>query len=64
MPTAVYYPKTINHCAAYAHCPTAPGGTPVAEALTGRVLSLPMHADLDPATQDRIIVAVREAIDA
>ena len=64
IPTAVYYPNSINHCAAYAHCPTAPGGTPVAEALTGRVLSLPMHTDLDPATQDRIIAAVHRAVRA
>ena len=30
----------------------------VVERLMGRVLSLPMHSDLDEATQDRIIAAV------
>ena len=61
VPTAVYYPLPVNRCAAYAEYPTAPGGTPVAERLARRVLSLPMHPDLDAATQARIIAAVRRA---
>ena len=61
IPTAVYYPRPVNSCAAYAGYPVAPGGTPVAERLARRVLSLPMHPDLDEATQARIIAAVRRA---
>ena len=38
--------------------PRGPQGLPVTERLMGRVISLPMHADLDEATQDRIIAAV------
>jgi UDP-2-acetamido-2-deoxy-ribo-hexuluronate aminotransferase len=35
-----------------------PGGLAVSEAKADRVLSLPMHADIDADTQDRIIEAV------
>jgi len=36
----------------------------VSERLAEEVISLPMHAYLDEATQDRIIVAVRRALGA
>ncbi|HZL00537.1 MAG TPA: DegT/DnrJ/EryC1/StrS aminotransferase family protein [Caulobacteraceae bacterium] len=57
VPTAVYYPVPLHQQVCYAACP-APGGLPVTEAKAGRVISLPMHADLDEETQDRIIDAV------
>jgi dTDP-4-amino-4,6-dideoxygalactose transaminase len=41
---------------AYAHYPAAP--TPVSEALSGKVVSLPMHPYLEKADQDRVIAAV------
>ena len=56
VPTAVYYPIPLSRQRAYAHYPSAP--TPVSEALSGHVVSLPMHPYLDEATQDRIIAAV------
>lgn len=58
VPTAVYYPVPIHMQSPYARYPTGPGGLPVTEAAAGRVLSLPMHSDLDEATQDRIVAAV------
>jgi dTDP-4-amino-4,6-dideoxygalactose transaminase len=57
VPTAVYYPIPAHRQVCYADFP-APGGLPVTEAKAGRVISLPMHADLDPETQGRIIDAV------
>jgi dTDP-4-amino-4,6-dideoxygalactose transaminase len=57
IPTAVYYPVPMHRQACYGACPT-PGGLPATEAAAARVLSRPMHPDLDPATQDRIIAAV------
>ncbi len=63
VPTAVYYPVPLHQQVAYAACPT-PGGLPVTEAKSGRVLSLPISADLDPATQDYVIDSVRQAVDA
>jgi dTDP-4-amino-4,6-dideoxygalactose transaminase len=62
IPTAVYYPRPLHRQRAYENCPVAPGGAPVSERLSERVLALPMHAYLDEATQDRIIAAVRAAV--
>jgi len=59
IPTMVYYPIPLSRQPAYAHYPSVP--TPVSEALSGQVLSLPMHPYLDEATQDRIIAAVLDA---
>lgn len=58
VPTAVYYPVPMHMQPAYAQFPQGAGGLPVTERLKDRVLSLPMHSDLDEATQDRIIAAV------
>lgn len=58
IPTAVYYPVPMHLQAPYAHHP-APGGLPVTEDKARRVLALPMHADLDAQTQDRIVAAIR-----
>jgi dTDP-4-amino-4,6-dideoxygalactose transaminase len=56
VPTAVYYPIPLSKQKAYADYPSVP--TPVSEDLSGKVVSLPMHPDLDRATQDRVIAAV------
>jgi len=64
IPTAVYYPKPLNRQEAYKHFPVADGGVPVSEMLAEEVISLPMHAYLDPATQDRVVEAVRRALGA
>jgi len=56
VPSVVYYPIPLSRQPAYAHYPSAP--TPVSEALSGHVVSLPMHPYLDEATQDRITAAV------
>ena len=62
VPTAVYYPKPLHRQEAYRHFPTDASGLPVTDMLAGEVISLPMHAYLDDATQDRIIAAVRRAV--
>ena len=64
IPTAVYYVKPVHRQAAYCEFPVADGGLPVSERLAGEVISLPMHAYLEPAVQDRIIAAVRDALAA
>lgn len=58
VPTAVYYPIPMHLQPAYAHFPRGAGGMAVTERLKERVISLPMHADLDEATQDQVIAAV------
>ena len=62
IPTAIYYPIPLHRQQAYKHYPVADGGLPVSEQLAGEVISLPMHAYLDAATQGRIIEAVRRAL--
>ena len=42
--------------------PVADGGLPVSERLAEEVISLPMHAYLDAALQERIIAAVKRAL--
>ena len=58
VPTAVYYPIPLHLQPAYEHFPRGEGGLPVTERLKDVVISLPMHADLDAATQAKIIAAV------
>lgn len=62
IPSAIYYPRTLPQQPAYGGFPIVPGGTPVADAATKEVASLPMHPYLDADTQDRIITEVLEAI--
>jgi dTDP-4-amino-4,6-dideoxygalactose transaminase len=62
VPTAIYYPIPLHRQQAYRHYPVGEGGLAVSERLAGEVLSLPMHAYLDEATQARIIDAVRRAV--
>src|SRR5436309_15483322 len=62
IPTAIYYPKSMHQQTAYRGFPVAEGGLPVSEKLSEDVISLPMHAYLDEATQERIIKAVRGAL--
>ncbi len=61
VPTAVYYSKPLHRQEAYRHFPADPEGLPVTDLLADEVISLPMHAYLDDATQDRIIAAVQRS---
>jgi UDP-2-acetamido-2-deoxy-ribo-hexuluronate aminotransferase len=62
IPTAIYYTRPLHRQPAYRHFPLAEGGVPVSDRLADEVLSLPMHAYLEPPVQDRIIAAVRRAL--
>lgn len=62
VPTAVYYRIPMHRQPAYGHFPAAGNGLPVSEKLAEEVISLPMHAYLDEAGQDRVIAAVRRAL--
>ena len=59
VPTAVYYPIPLSKQKAYSHYTAVP--TPVSEALSQKVVSLPMYPYLDAATQDRVIAAVLDS---
>jgi dTDP-4-amino-4,6-dideoxygalactose transaminase len=62
IPTAIYYAKPLHRQQAYCGFPLVDGGTPVTERLCDEVISLPMHAYLEPPVQDRIIAAVRREL--
>jgi dTDP-4-amino-4,6-dideoxygalactose transaminase len=62
VPTAIYYVRPMHRQTAYAHYPVAGNGLPVSDRLSREVLSLPMHAYLSPADQDRIVRALRAAV--
>jgi len=64
IPTAIYYTKSMHQQTAYREFPVADGGLPASERLSDDVISLPMHAYLDEATQQRVIEAVRGALSA
>jgi len=61
IPTAVHYPIPMHLQPAYQHL-CCPDCCPVSVEMARRVVSLPMHPDLDATTQQAIAKAVREAI--
>jgi UDP-2-acetamido-2-deoxy-ribo-hexuluronate aminotransferase len=54
IPTAVHYPVPLNEQPAYKHL-CCPDCTPIAREMAKRVMSLPMSAELNQATQDEIV---------
>lgn len=62
IPTAVYYPRSLQEQTAFSCYPLSKAGAPVAERLARNVLSLPMHPYLVPHQQDRIINSVVSAL--
>jgi UDP-2-acetamido-2-deoxy-ribo-hexuluronate aminotransferase len=60
--TAIHYPMPLNRQPAYEQY-RGPDCTPVSDALSERVVSLPMYPDMSHAVQDTVIAAVRAAID-
>ena len=64
IPTAVYYPTCLHEQPVFAPLGYHRGEFPVAERAAEEVLSLPMHADLDERTQDRIIAELEAVVAA
>lgn len=62
VPTAVHYPVPLNLQPAFSGLGQGEGSFPHSEAAARRVISLPMHAYLDVATQERIVAAVKSAV--
>ncbi|MBL8890185.1 MAG: DegT/DnrJ/EryC1/StrS family aminotransferase [Planctomycetaceae bacterium] len=62
IPTAVYYPKCVHEQPVFAPYGYKRGDFPVAEKAADEVLSLPMHPFLSVADQDRVIAAVKQAV--
>jgi dTDP-4-amino-4,6-dideoxygalactose transaminase len=64
VPTAIYYPRPLHLQKAFAHLGGAPGDFPVAEEMSGRIFSLPMHPYLEKHDQDRVIEALAGLVPA
>lgn len=62
IPTAVYYPKCVHEQPVFAPYGYKRGDFPVAEKAADEVLSLPMHPFLSTEDQDRVIAAVKQAV--
>jgi UDP-2-acetamido-2-deoxy-ribo-hexuluronate aminotransferase len=61
VPTAVHYPVPLHLQPAYRGL-GGPGAFPQSETAAAEVLSIPMHADLDAATQARVVAALAAAL--
>jgi UDP-2-acetamido-2-deoxy-ribo-hexuluronate aminotransferase len=61
VPTAVHYPRPLHHQPAYAAFERA-DACPSSVVAAGRVLSLPMSADLTHAQQDDVVAALCHAL--
>ncbi len=62
VPTAVYYPITLDQQPALRDIARVQGHLDVAHAMAERVMSLPMHPYLDAETQDHIADVVKQAL--
>jgi UDP-2-acetamido-2-deoxy-ribo-hexuluronate aminotransferase len=62
IPTAVYYPKCLHEQPAFAGLGHRLGDFPESEHAAREVLSLPMHALLGEADQDRVIAEFERAL--
>jgi len=62
VPTAVYYPVPMHRQPPYSDFPVAGGALAKTDDLCARVLALPMHPYLEPETQDKITLALRNAL--
>jgi dTDP-4-amino-4,6-dideoxygalactose transaminase len=62
--TGIYYPRPLHHQRAYRQHLIAGGRLPASEFLAASVLSLPLHAYLDEADQDRVCAALHAALGA
>ena len=60
IPSMIYYPVPLHLQKAYANECQGKGPFPVAERLSGEVLSVPMHTELDLATQEFIADSIRQ----
>ena len=55
IPTAIYYPKPLHLQKAFSHLGHKEGDFPVAEEISKKIFSIPMHPYLTPELIDRII---------
>ncbi len=62
VPSVVYYPKALTQQDGYSSFPVVSSGVSISEALTEKVLSLPMHPYLEKERQLSIVKLVKRAV--
>lgn len=62
IPTAVHYPVPLHLQPAFASAGQGEGSFPVAEAIAGKVMSLPMHPYLEQGDAEKVAKAVTECL--
>ncbi|HEY8577362.1 MAG TPA: DegT/DnrJ/EryC1/StrS family aminotransferase [Devosia sp.] len=62
VPTAIHYPIPLHRQPAYSDLCRVVGTLPNSEALSERVLSLPMHPYLDASSQERVVETLGNAL--
>ncbi len=62
IPTAVYYPRPLHLQITYANLGYSAGDFPVAENVSGKIMSLPMHPYLSKRDQERVVNALQSAL--
>lgn len=62
VPTVVNYKRALPFLPCYAHLGHGAENFPVAHHLQGRILSLPIFAELTEAQQDQVVAALQEAV--
>ncbi|MER8071062.1 DegT/DnrJ/EryC1/StrS family aminotransferase [Streptomyces sp. NPDC094034] len=60
----ISYPWPVHTMTGFSHLGLRAGSLPVTESLADQIFSLPMYPSLAPATQDRVIGALREVLAA
>lgn len=58
----IHYPTPVHLTGAFGSLGHAPGDFPVAEAVAGEILSLPLFPEITPAQQERVVAALAEAV--
>ena len=61
--TGIHYPTPVHLLPAFAGMSPPPGAFPVAERLAGEILSLPMFPGISRDQQERVVEALRVAVD-
>jgi len=60
IPSMIYYPKPMHEQTAYKHLGYTDGSSPVAEMLTGSVLSLPIHPYISEEEINQVVVTIND----
>jgi dTDP-4-amino-4,6-dideoxygalactose transaminase len=59
----LHYPTPVHLLPAFSGLGLGPGAFPVAERVADEILSLPMYPGISPEQQERVVAALRAAVE-